>query len=156
MNIAEGVKPDLQKRGTIEEQNYENDMTRHYVLNADCEKVTIDVTELNIQPAEYVNAVETVFDFLTIGEERYYGAVAPFKVKLTLALSIGHKSGKCSKKTKSDALSGDVITQFMSRSYVALSCQNTSLYFIKLNLYKQCCVIYLKYNILTRDKLKTP
>ena len=86
MNIAEGVTPDLQKEGTIQEGstngdlNYENDMTRVYPLNADCETVKIDA-EINI---------EGEYDVLKIGQNTYDGTLQPFTVKLSLAFTFAH------------------------------------------------------------------
>ena len=72
MNIAEGVTPDLQKEGTIQIIDYyDNEMTRVFVLNADCETVKIDA-DINI---------EDEYDTLKIGENLYSGKPQPFTVK---------------------------------------------------------------------------
>ena len=79
MNLEPGYTPVLQKEGTIQERPYTHDMTRVYILNADCETLTVDVTFMDIE-AEFDGVI---YDELNIDGISYNGRKDPFQVKLS-------------------------------------------------------------------------
>ena len=79
MNLEPGYTPVLQKEGTIEERPYTDYMTRFYILNADCETLTVDVTFMEIEP----ESEGVVYDGLYIDGISYTGRKKPFQVKLS-------------------------------------------------------------------------